>query len=120
MQHHGKPALQCQVIATVHFTQNSSELLPEEIASLQHAVPQGNAAVSKVQVFGYCDDIGEAKWNFILSRQRANAVAKLVAASFPDTPLVTEGLGSLHPAGNNKTNKGRAMNRRAVVEICGR
>jgi len=107
------------VVATVHFTQNSAEIAPEESASLQQTLPTDRSTVRKVEVRGYCDDIGEAKWNFILSRQRAQAVAKLVASSFPETPLETEGRGSLDPVGSNKTNKGRAMNRRAMVEVCG-
>lgn len=103
----------------MHFTQNSAEIAPEESASLQQTLPTDRSTVRKVEVRGYCDDIGEAKWNFILSRQRAQAVAKLVASSFPETPLETEGRGSLDPVGSNKTNKGRAMNRRAMVEVCG-
>ena len=117
--HHAKLAPGCQVIATVHFTENSAELAPEEISSLQHISP-GDSTVKKVEVLGYCDDIGEAKWNFILSRKRAESAAKVVAASYPSTPLKTEGLGSLDPVGSNKTNKGRALNRRAVVEVCER
>ncbi len=108
------------MIATVHFTQNSAELAPEETTSLQQTLPADRSTVRKVEVLGYCDDIGEAKWNFILSRQRAQTVAKLVAAAFPETPLETAGRGSLDPVGSNQTNKGRAMNRRAVVEVCGR
>ena len=117
---HAKSSPRCQAIATVHFAIDSSELLPEEIAGLQQSFKPLDASVRKVEVVGYCDNIGEEKWNFILSRRRAEAVAKLAAAAFPDTPLATEGMGSEHPVASNAKGKGRALNRRAVVLVCGR
>jgi OmpA-OmpF porin, OOP family len=104
----------------VHFDIDSSDLSAEETAALQQSFAPADASIKKVAVFGYCDNIGEERWNFILSRRRAEAVAKLAAAAYPDTPLETEGLGSEHPVASNKKGNGRALNRRAVVMVCGK
>lgn len=93
-------------------------MLPEEIAKLQQGLSSADHAAGKFEVFAYCDDIGEPKWNFILSRRRADVVAKIIASSHPDLQLQTKGFGSEQPAVPNTTWKARAQNRRAEVLTC--
>ena len=109
----------CREIATVHFTANSSELSPEEVANLRKSFSGAGELSGKLKISAYCDDIGAANWNVILSQRRANAVAKAIASIQPDLQLETKGLGSDDPIVPNRTWKARAQNRRAEVRICG-
>ncbi len=109
----------CREIATVHFTANSSELAPEEISRLREGFTRAGELKGKLEISAYCDDIGAAEWNVILSQRRANTVAKAVASIQPDLQLETKGLGSDNPVLPNKSWKARAENRRAEVRVCG-
>jgi outer membrane protein OmpA-like peptidoglycan-associated protein len=111
-------ASSCREIATVHFVANSAELLPDEIAALREGFTQAGELSGKLEIFAYCDDIGAAKWNSILSQRRANAVAKMVTSIQPDLQLETRGFGSQDPVVPNRTWKARAKNRRAEVRVC--
>lgn len=108
----------CREIATLHFIANSSELAPGDITRLRESFSRAGELSGKIEISAYCDDIGAANWNVILSQRRANAVAKAVASIQPDLQLETKGFGSDNPQLPNSTWKARAENRRAEVRIC--
>jgi outer membrane protein OmpA-like peptidoglycan-associated protein len=108
----------CREIALVHFVANSSELAPDEVTKLRESFTRAGELTGKLEIFAYCDDIGAADWNLVLSRQRANEVAKAVASIQPDLRLETRGFGSNDPMVPNVTWKARAENRRAEVRLC--
>jgi OOP family OmpA-OmpF porin len=72
----------------------------------------------KVEIAGYTDYIGTMAYNQDLSVERAQTVrAYLVSKGIPAERLTTVGFGKNYPVEDNKTEEGRAMNRRIVFKI---
>ena len=70
----------------------------------------------KIRVDGYTDTVGTAKYNKILSLERANAVKKhLTKLGVNPRRVKTYGYGSKQPVEPNKTAEGRREDRRAVM-----
>ena len=65
----------------------------------------------------YTDDRGNAAKNVKLSAARAAAVkAYLVGKGVAADRVTTKGAGSANPIGDNKTDAGRAQNRRVEIK----
>jgi len=77
---------------------------------------KANPNIKKVEVAGYTDNIGSAKYNLLLSKKRAEAVAKLLV-KFGVNPkrLVVKGYGEKYPLVPNTTSTNRALNRRVEI-----
>jgi OmpA-OmpF porin, OOP family len=105
----------------IHFDTAKSELKPEfeaalsEIAKLLKEHPE-----LKVFIVGHTDMVGEAEANVKLSQARAQAVVSALAAKYElaSSRLISFGAGPYAPVASNKTEEGRAKNRRVeLVEI---
>lgn len=79
---------------------------------------------SKIEIGGYTDSKGNSRHNLILSKQRANAVAKyLISKKINKNRITVVGYGEKNPiAPNNNTDgtdnrEGRAKNRRTEIMI---
>ena len=72
-----------------------------------------------VQVDGHTDNVGNPESNRKLSQDRADAVVKyLVEKKGVDAKrLSAKGFGDTQPIGDNKTDKGRARNRRVDFTV---
>ena len=73
-----------------------------------------------VSVVGHTDSVGEAADNQVLSEERAQAVAAVVAQARPDLVLDVQGHGESEPVADNGTAEqdnptGRALNRRVEL-----
>lgn len=76
------------------------------------------ADVELVLVVGHTDSIGTDSYNQRLSLRRANSVRNyLVSKGIPADRIRTEGRGESQPIADNKTDEGRARNRRVEVQI---
>jgi OOP family OmpA-OmpF porin len=72
----------------------------------------------KLSVEGHTDASGNDKINNPLSLKRANAVKSyLVGKKIDEARLTTEGFGSSQPIADNKTAKGKALNRRVDFKV---
>jgi outer membrane protein OmpA-like peptidoglycan-associated protein len=72
----------------------------------------------KVAVQGHCDNVGGMEYNLNLSRRRAKSVRQyLVNAGIGADRLQSEGYGYSKPVASNKTEAGRAKNRRVVFKV---
>ena len=71
-----------------------------------------------VKVGGYTDNVGNAASNLKLSTDRAKMVAaELKKLGVASARMVPEGYGDQHPVGDNKTEAGRAANRRIALRV---
>ncbi|OFX69440.1 MAG: hypothetical protein A2X12_11570 [Bacteroidetes bacterium GWE2_29_8] len=74
----------------------------------------------KIEISGHTDDVGDDKSNMLLSERRAKAVYDyLVKKEIVSTRLVYKGYGETKPIDSNKTEEGRANNRRTEFKVIG-
>ena len=67
---------------------------------------------------GHTDITGDPTHNLELSQQRADAVRNyLIKKGIPAERITAIGYGKEHPIGNNKTEEGKAMNRRVELKL---
>ena len=72
----------------------------------------------KVAVHGHTDNIGSATKNLSLSKNRAQSVHDfLIAKGITANRLQYDGFGPNKPIASNKTEEGRAQNRRTEIVI---
>ncbi len=102
----------------IYFDFNKSDVKPEsepalnEIAKLLSANPN-----LQVLVVGHTDNVGGIDYNMKLSLARANAVVQSLTTKYKVNPqsLKAYGAGQLAPVAPNKTEEGRAKNRRVEL-----
>lgn len=107
------------VLKNIFFDYNRYDLKPESQVELDKVVQllQDNPTV-KIQIEGYTDNIGNAADNFKLSENRAKAVVNyLVKKNISITRLTAKGFGVAKPVADNKTEEGRAQNRRTELKV---
>jgi outer membrane protein OmpA-like peptidoglycan-associated protein/tetratricopeptide (TPR) repeat protein len=110
------------VLRNIFFDFNKFELKPESQVELDRLVQllQDNPTV-KIQIEGHTDNIGKAADNQKLSENRARAVvAYLVSKGINAPRLVAKGFGATRSIADNKTEEGRAQNRRTEVKVIGK
>ncbi|MGM3213505.1 OmpA family protein, partial [Klebsiella pneumoniae] len=100
---------------TLKFHAGSSELTGDSRQTV-HAVAdalRGTPAGLRVEIGAHTDSMGHAEANLQLSQQRAEAVSQaLQALGIPATTLVAVGYGQDRPIADNRSDSGRAQNRR--------
>lgn len=102
----------------IYFDAGKTEVKPEseptlkEIAKLLQQNPKLN-----LFVVGHTDNVGTLISNMELSKRRAEAVAKVLAEKYgvDAKRLTAYGVGPLSPVASNKTEEGRAKNRRVEL-----
>ena len=110
-----------QESATVNFRVNSTVLSPEARRQLDTLAQKAlSAKWYMIEVGGHADASGNEARNFVLSRQRAEAVIQYLAVThkIPVRRFVTPmGYGEADSVADNKTVAGRAQNRRVEVKV---
>ena len=104
----------------IYFDTAKSDLKPESQPAIDEIVKLlTNNAALRVGIVGHTDMVGEAAMNLKLSSARAQSViAALVQRGIAAHRLVPFGAGPWAPVASNKTDEGRAKNRRVeLVEI---
>jgi len=101
----------------IYFDTGKSVIKPEsdptleEIAKLLKNNPQ-----LQVYVVGHTDSVGTLEANLKLSADRADAVVKALVGRGIEAPrLKSAGVGPYSPAASNKTDEGKAKNRRVEL-----
>src|ERR1700743_1718806 len=61
---------------TVHFDYNRADLRPIDRETLDHRLGASVPRITSIELAGYCDSAGEAKYNDSLSRQLIASVKK--------------------------------------------
>ncbi|MBP3983899.1 OmpA family protein [Pseudoxanthomonas helianthi] len=107
----GKVALQ------VNFATDKTEMLPDSLPQIDQVVQllRDDPAL-KLSVNGHTDNTGDAAHNQKLSEGRAGAVvAAIVAKGIDAARLSAKGFGQDQPVADNKTEEGKAKNRRVEL-----
>ncbi|WP_321964514.1 OmpA family protein [Paraburkholderia sp. J7] len=77
-----------------------------------------SAGLTSVRVYGYSDGEGANAYNFELSRRRAEVVAlELIDTGLPAGDVEIIGKGKRDPVADNRTEAGRAQNRRVAIVV---
>lgn len=94
-------------------------IAPERQADLQRMGRMlHEAGIESLRIDGHTDDAGTVEYNLLLSRRRAEAVARVLAAcGFPRDRLDVRGIGKSRPVADNRTAAGRAENRRVAIIV---
>ena len=116
----GPAGCDCDYTLRTHFAFDSAELTAEDKAELDRlAVVLMNPKLGFVtgSIDGHTDNIGDAKYNLGLSKRRADAVANYLKSKgvVMGDRFFTQGFGDTKPIADNKTQEGRAQNRRATI-----
>jgi len=107
--------------ADAFFDFDKSTLKPAGKAKLDDLVGKVKGINLEVIIaVGHTDSVGSDAYNQKLSVRRAEAVkAYLVSKGIEKNRIYTEGKGEKQPVADNKTNEGRAKNRRVEIEVVG-
>jgi outer membrane protein OmpA-like peptidoglycan-associated protein len=105
---------------SVRFGFDSSDLSPDARTQLESVVKA--AADTKdyvIELKGFTDTTGAAKYNLALSERRAQAVVRHLTLrhNVPLYRIHVMGFGSESPIGDNKSRAGREQNRRVEVSV---
>ncbi len=107
------------VIEGINFKTGSADILPGSFVLLDRAtkVLQDFPDV-KLEISGHTDNRGKADYNRDLSQRRADAVKTyFVTRGIASERLQSVGYGPTRPIANNKTQSGRATNRRTEFRL---
>lgn len=102
------------VLNNIFFKTGKTTLLPESYKELDHVAKFIKANnISKIEISGHTDNVGNADYNQQLSEGRAKAVVDYLVSKGVDKNVLTyKGYGQERPVDTNKTEEGRANNRR--------
>jgi outer membrane protein OmpA-like peptidoglycan-associated protein len=121
----GKPLVtitdsQILISSKIYFDFNKAEIkaVSHPILDAVAAALLANQQIRKVRVEGHTDNEGTDEFNLELSSRRAAAVAEyLIGKGVPAERLSHEGFGFTRPKASNKSEEGRAINRRVEFTI---
>jgi len=107
------------VLKNVFFDVNKFDLKPESEAELDIVVQLMNDNPTvKIQIGGHTDNVGKPTDNLTLSNNRARSVVTyLISKGIPTARLSAKGFGETQPVADNKTEDGKALNRRTEMKV---
>ncbi len=107
------------ILKNIFFDVNKFELKPESQAELDKLVELLNENPGlKIEISGHTDNVGKPADNLTLSNNRAKAVVTyLISKNVASARLVAKGYGETKPVADNKTESGKAQNRRTEMKV---
>lgn len=107
------------VLEDCNFETGKSVLQPESYAVLDELVAYlTRKDDERIELGGHTDNVGSAASNMKLSQDRANVVRDyLLSKGIDPNRVIAKGYGMTQPVADNKTESGRAQNRRTEVKI---
>jgi outer membrane protein OmpA-like peptidoglycan-associated protein len=110
------------VLNNIFFETNKFELDPKSQIELDKLVQllNDNPTV-KIEISGHTDNVGKPVENLTLSNNRAKSVVSyLISKGIAAQRLVAKGWGETKPVADNKTEEGKAKNRRTELRVISR
>lgn len=110
------------VLNNIFFDVNKWDIKTESQVELEKVVQLMNENPTvKIQITGHTDNVGKPSENLALSNNRAKAVvAYLINKGVHPQRLSSKGFGETQPVADNKTEEGRARNRRTEMKVVGK
>jgi outer membrane protein OmpA-like peptidoglycan-associated protein/tetratricopeptide (TPR) repeat protein len=107
------------VLKNIFFDVNKFDLKTESQAELDKLVQLLNENPTlKIEISGHTDNAGKPADNLLLSNNRAKSVISyLTAKGIAGARLSSKGYGETKPVADNKTEEGRAINRRTEMKV---
>lgn len=107
------------VLKNIFFDNNKFEIKPASQVELDNLVKLLNENPTlKIEIGGHTDNVGKPADNLLLSNNRAKAVVDyLVSKNIAAARLTAKGFGSTKPVADNKTEDGKAQNRRTEMKV---
>src|SRR5207249_2020723 len=107
------------VLKNIFFNVNKYDLKPESQVELDNVIDlMKENPTLKIQINGHTDNIGKAADNLQLSNNRAKSVVTyLTSKGINAKRLSFKGFGDTKPIADNKTEQGRAQNRRTELKV---
>jgi outer membrane protein OmpA-like peptidoglycan-associated protein len=107
------------VLKNIFFDTKKFDLKQESIVELDKVVVLLNDNPKlKILITGYTDNVGIAKDNLLLSNNRAKTVVTYLLSKGITQPRLTyKGFGATKPLADNKTETGKAINRRTELSV---
>lgn len=102
---------------TIYFEYGKSVPANGGLSELEMLRTESLSTDAIIRISGYTDNHGTEKYNSGLAKERANYVASLLLRRGITNPVEVEAYGKCCYAAPNDTDKGRALNRRAVVKF---
>jgi outer membrane protein OmpA-like peptidoglycan-associated protein len=102
-----------------NFNTGKADLLPKAFPILNELAEAMKSNPNyKWSVEGYTDSRGKDAMNMKLSERRAQSVVDYLVSKGVDRSIFTiKGFGKANPIGDNKTDEGRAKNRRVEIKV---
>ncbi len=109
------------ILKNIFFDVNKYDLKPESQVELDKLVQLlTDNPTLKVEISGHTDNTGTAADNLVLSNNRAKSVVNyLISKGIASNRLTYKGYGESQPIADNKTDEGRAQNRRTEMKVTG-
>ena len=108
------------VFDTIYFDPNKTNISPTAAKALDRngMILKENPQI-KVVIEGHTDSAGPDKVNQIISEKRALSAKKYIQDKFniPDHQMAVKGYGKTKPIADNRTQEGRAKNRRVELRV---
>ncbi|MGC4036960.1 MAG: OmpA family protein [Chitinophagaceae bacterium] len=107
------------ILNNIFFATNKYDLKPESQVELDKVVQlmKDNPTI-KIEISGHTDNVGKPADNLKLSNTRARAVINyLIEHGIQNLRMNAIGFGETKPIADNKTDEGRARNRRTELKI---
>ncbi len=103
----------------IQFETGSAIIKPESYNELDEILKSSVVAEGlKVGVYGHTDNTGDATANQKLSEERANSVRNyLISKGLAEKRIEVKGFGQSQPIADNKTEAGKALNRRVQIVL---
>lgn len=105
--------------AVVYFDEASATINPDQMETLRAFYQQIKDSAGTLQLDGYTDNYGSEQEDFVLSKNRAEAVAEVLKSMDGVSKIVfeVESFGRTNPIGDNNTAQGRQQNRRVELKF---
>lgn len=104
--------------SSIQFETRSAGIEPGSIGLLDDVARAAALCPGTLRIAGHTDNVGSGRFNKSLSQLRAETVKQeLITRGVPADRLIAEGDGESKPIASNKTEDGRARNRRIEIRV---